>query len=111
VLVPLELIVFDHAENAEVPEVAVEPCRLAAGRVRVGGPLLPVSAKTGWIFANVNPQNGAAGASHGFISPPPQAYFGSQHTLHPGGLAAGVGGVALDDVQDGLGTSAGSGDR
>jgi hypothetical protein len=92
---PLELIVFDHAETAELPETAVEPCLLAAGRVRVGGPLFPVSAKTGWIYANANPDNDGIFA-RGVTIPPTQAFIGSFHLFHPAGLAAGIGGVALD---------------
>jgi hypothetical protein len=106
---PLELVVFDHAENPLLPEGGLAPCHLAAGRVRVGGALLPVIAKTGWIFANVNPQSEATLAPRGFIIPPPQAYFTAHHTLHPGGLGAGSGGVALDGVEDGLAGGAAGG--
>lgn len=103
---PLELIVFDHAENPIVPDVPVEPCRLAAGRVRVGGPLLPVSAKTGWIFANLDPETAPGLAPRGFIVPPVQGYFGSFHIFHPDGLGAGVGGVGLDAITGGNGAGA-----
>jgi hypothetical protein len=98
---PLELIVFDHAENSTIPDVLVEPCRLAAGRVRVGGPLFPVSAKTGWIFANVDPETAPELAPRGFIVPPIQGFFGSLHTLHLDGLGVGVGGVGLDTILGG----------
>jgi hypothetical protein len=110
---PLELTVFDHAETVELPEAPVEPCLLAAGRVRVGGPLFPVSAKTGWIHVNAAPEVDGGAFPRGFIIPRTQAFIGSFHVYHPDGLAAGIGGVDLDGFAPvgGLPQVAGGGGR
>jgi hypothetical protein len=92
----LETIVFDHQENAEVLDSRASPCPAQSSRTQVGGPLLPVTPKTGWISVSGNVRGAPVGV-RGLIVPPARLFVTAVHTLHPGGLSVEVGGVAIDD--------------
>ena len=85
----LQIVFFDHQEDATELNPSLTPCGLVATRETVGGAPFPVTPKTGWLFLNLNHAEGE------FFAGQAQSYVTALHTIHPDGLSIGMSGIAL----------------
>jgi len=98
-LFEVRIVAYDHEGNvAEVFDADADPCSATTNRTRVGSDRLPLTAKTGWLFLDADAQFSQSAQTAGVSDPSIQGYVFPLHALHPRGLDAATGGVAVDTI-------------